>query len=148
MQSLTGSGARIYGISTILAFVTGLMPFVPLVAASVMAIAANLPVGYIFGLIAGTWLTCNLIAIAHLGSQKSFPLKVAIVGSSIVLFLCGYALILLMSGQQVNDPLYFTAPISAWAWEAIPFVFNAIQLVLSILQYQQLRTSEVTPCPQ
>jgi hypothetical protein len=149
MQLLIGGSARIYGISTILAFITGLMPFAPLLAATVMAIAAKSPVGCILGLIAGAWLICNLVTIAYLGSRKSFPLMFAIGGSSIVFLLCGFGLFLLASApQKLYDPLYFTPPISAWAWEAIPFVFNSIQVVLSILRYQQLHICEVTPCPQ
>jgi hypothetical protein len=137
MQFLTGSVARIYGISTILAFLTGLMEAVSWVAAAMFA-GTNSLFAWIVWLILGAWAICNLIAIISLGSQKSFPLGFAIAGSSAVSVVCGYALILLRSGQQVNDPLYFTAPISAWAWETIPFVFNAIQVVLSILRYQQL----------
>jgi hypothetical protein len=148
MQLLKGSGARIYRISTVLAFVTGLMAFVPIVAAAIFAGAATSLIGCIFLLVTGAWMVCNLIAIIFLGSRKSFPSGCAIAGSSAVSLLCGYGLILLASNQQVNDPLYFTAPISARAWEAIPFVSNTIQVVLSILRYQQLRTSEVTPCPQ
>ena len=148
MQLLTGIGARIYEISAFLAFVTGLMAFVSILTAAMFAGGATTLIGCIFLLITGTWMICNLIAIDFLWFRKRFPLKFAIVRSSLVSLICGYGLILLASGRQVDDPLIFTAPFSVRAWEAIPFVSNTIRVVLSILRYQQLRTLEVIPCPQ
>jgi len=145
MQLLTGIGARIYEISVFLAFVTGLMAFVSILTAAMFAGGATTLIGCIFLLITGTWMICNLIAIDFLWFRKRFPLKFAIVRSSLVSLICGYCLILLASGRQVDDP---TAPFSVRAWGAIPFVSNTIHMVLSILRHQQLRTLEVIPCPQ
>src|SRR6201989_1272493 len=111
MQFLPGSGARIYGISTILGFLTGLMSFVSWFAAAMFA-GTNSLFAWIVWLILGAWTICNLIAIISPGSRRSFPSGFAIASSSAVSILCGYALIFLTSGQQVDEPLYFTAPIS------------------------------------
>src|ERR1700760_1357718 len=108
MQFLSGSGARIYGISTILAFLTGLMSFVSWVAAAMFA-GTNRLFARIVWLVFGARTICNLIAIISLGSRRSFPSGFAIASSSAVSILCGYALIFLTSGQQVADPLYFTS---------------------------------------
>ena len=138
----------IYLISTLLAAVTGLMPMTPFVAATMLAMAANAPIGYIFLLITGAWVICTLMAIGMVGSSRRSHLWFSIASSSIVSLLSGYGVILLATGQKLYDPLYFTAPVSLWVWEAVPFVFNALQLILSILRYQRLSTSEVRLCPQ
>jgi hypothetical protein len=138
VQFLTASGRVLYGISTVLAFLTGLMPFAILLSAAAFAGAHNL-FTLVIWLITGTWLICNLIPIIFLGSRNSLASVFATVGSSVVFVFCGYALFVSIT-HDVADPLYFTSPIPMWAWLTIPFLFNAVQAVLSTLRYQQLST--------
>jgi len=114
------------------------MPFVILLSAAVFA-GAHSWFTVIIWLITGAWLICNLVPIIFLGSRKSIASVFGIVGASVVFVFCGYALIVSIT-HDVADPLYFTSPIPMWAWLTIPFLFNAVQAVLSTFRYQQLST--------
>jgi hypothetical protein len=126
-----------YGVSSVVAFVTGLMPFAILLAAAVFA--GGSLVALILWVLTGAWAFCSVVPILFLGSQKSFAPGLAIAGSSMVVLLCGYALIMLSTHHQVSDPLYFSSPIAMWAWAMFPFLSNSVQFVLASRRYQELR---------
>jgi hypothetical protein len=133
----------LYGTALILAFIAGLMQLLPISAAALWA-GPGSPFSLTVWLIAGPWIICSLAPLFLIGSPSHCGPILAMISSSAMMLASGYGLVLLARSQKLYDPLYFDTPVSLWAWEGIPFAFNAILMALAIRRLHKGNNSLAT----
>jgi hypothetical protein len=137
MQFFTKPGYIVYGLSTLLAFVTGCMPFLLLLIAAAF-VGASDKWNRLFLVALGAWVLCFLIPLIFLASRTKVPAWLAIIGSFAIVVYCAYALVTIRPGNA-NPVLVAGLSIPISLWLAIPFLFNAFHIVISLFRYQQIR---------
>ncbi len=133
MQTANTLEPGLYATALLLAFIAGLMQLLPISAAALWA-GAGSPFSLTVWLIAGVWVICSLTPLFLIDSQSRHGPIFAMVSSSAMMLASGYGLVLLTRSQKLYDPLYFGTPFSLWAWEGIPFTFNAILMAFAMRQ--------------
>jgi hypothetical protein len=137
MKLFSGEGYFVYGVSSITAFVSGLMPFLILLSAAAFAGASD-NWTHLFELALGIWALCFVVPLVLIASRFRFAPWFAVVGSSLMVLYCAYWLLVVAKHGQSNPLIVGKVAIPIWLWVATPIPFNAIQAAVSFMRFREL----------
>jgi hypothetical protein len=139
MDFFPTSGYVVYGLSTVLSFVSGCLPLLFLAGAGAFGGASKLWFA-IFLCASTSWALCYFVALSFIASHARFASCVAALGA-VVIAIYSACSICAVARSDNRSPLFvggFAAP--AWLWFSIPLIFNLAQAGLSISRFQQVRS--------
>jgi hypothetical protein len=139
MNLFSGRGFIVYAASSISAFMSGLLPFLILLSAAAFAGASD-EWAHLFELALGIWGLCFLLPLVLVASRLKFAPWFAIVGSSVMVLYCAYALLIVIRQGHSNPLTVGRVAIPIWLWVAVPIPFNLVQAAVSFRRFQELRT--------